>query len=168
MSNNIFTQSLNSIICYVLQLYVIQKFYSTANYEENESRGWYCALLSATAIQYILAITGIALLYTYYNCGLNIFFITFNLILCLIVSVLSIMPQVQERISRSGLLQSSVVTLYVVYLTWSALANNPNKECHSEIFPSGGDSKVKLSLNFIMEKRDFVPVLVIIYNIFLN
>lgn len=103
------------------------KFYVTANYEENESRGWYCALLSATAIQYIFAITGIALLYTYYNCGLNIFFITFNLILCLCVSILSIMPQVQERISRSGLLQSSVVTLYVVYLTWSALANNPNK-----------------------------------------
>ncbi|XP_031637312.1 probable serine incorporator isoform X2 [Contarinia nasturtii] len=113
-----------------------------ANYEENESRGWYCALLSATAIQYLLAITGIVLLYTYYDCGLNRFFITFNLILCLCVSVLSIMPQVQERISRSGLLQSSVVTLYVVYLTWSALANNPNEKCHSQIFPSGGNSKI--------------------------
>lgn len=142
-----FFQSENSIVCYLFAL-CNAKFYFTANYEENESRGWYCALLSATAIQYILAITGITLLYTYYNCGLNIFFITFNLILCLIVSVLSIMPQVQERISRSGLLQSSVVTLYVVYLTWSALANNPNEKCHSEIFPPGDDkSKVKLSLN---------------------
>lgn len=59
------------------------------------------------------------------------------MILCLIVSVMSVLPQVQEHISRSGLLQSSVVTLYVVYLTWSALANNPNEKCHS-----GGTSDV--------------------------
>lgn len=112
-----------------------------ANYEENESRGWYCALLSATFIQYALSITGIVLLYIYYDCALNRFFITFNMILCAIVSVLSIMPQVQERISRSGLLQSSVVTLYVVYLTWSALANNPNADCHS-VNPEKGASKI--------------------------
>lgn len=118
------------------------EFNVLANYEENESRGWYCALLSATFIQYALAITGVILLYMYYSCGLNNFFITFNLILCLIVSVLSILPQVQERISRSGLLQSSVVTLYVVYLTWSALSNNPNEECHAESSSSTGPNKV--------------------------
>lgn len=115
----------------------------SANYEENESRGWYCALLSATFIQYALSITGIVLLYIYYDCALNRFFITFNMILCAIVSVLSIMPQVQERISRSGLLQSSVVTLYVVFLTWSALANNPNANCHSAIPSDSSTSKVK-------------------------
>lgn len=120
------------------------RFFSllSANYEENESRGWYCALLSATFIQYALSVTGIVLLYIYYDCAINRFFITFNMILCAIVSVISIMPQVQERISRSGLLQSSVVTLYVIYLTWSALANNPNADCHS-VNPEKGDSKVK-------------------------
>lgn len=112
----------------------------SANYEENESRGWYCALLSATGIQYVLSIVGIILLYVYYDCALNQFFITFNMILCIIVSILSIMPQVQERISRSGLLQSSVVTLYVVYLTWSALSNNPDAKCHSDL--PHGNSKV--------------------------
>lgn len=70
------------------------------------------------------------------------------MILCAIVSVLSIMPQVQERISRSGLLQSSVVTLYVVYLTWSALANNPNADCHS-VNPEKGTSKVNFHQKFI-------------------
>lgn len=114
-----------------------------ANYEENESRGWYCALLTATGIQYILAITGIVLLYTYYDCALSKFFITFNMVMCLIVSVLSVLPQIQERISRSGLLQSSVVTLYVVYLTWSALSNNSDQECvpHGAL-PMPADSKV--------------------------
>lgn len=114
----------------------------SANYEENESRGWYCALLTATGIQYILAITGIVFLYIYYDCALSKFFITLNMTLCLIVSVLSVLPQIQERISRSGLLQSSVVTLYVVYLTWSALSNNSDQECvpHGDIIPA--NSKV--------------------------
>lgn len=123
-----------------------------ANYEENESRGWYCALLSATGIQYALAITGIVLLYITYDCGLAKFFISFNMILCIIVSIISIMPQVQERISRSGLLQSSVVTLYVIYLTWSALSNNPNPQCHENFFPSDGKNKVCTIFGFVQLK----------------
>lgn len=102
--------------------------------------------MTATGIQYIAAITGIVLLYTYYDCALSKFFITTNMVLCLVVSILSVLPQIQERISRSGLLQSSVVTLYVVYLTWSALSNNSDQEC----VPHGGlslptDSKVSVS-----------------------
>lgn len=64
------------------------------------------------------------------------------------------MPQVQERISRSGLLQSSVVTLYVIYLTWSALSNNPNPKCHSDFPPSDNKNKVGFFfLIFIHENR---------------
>jgi serine incorporator 1/3 len=101
------------------------------NYEQSESRGWYCALLSATGIQYVLSLTGIILLYVYYttadNCGLNKFFISFNMILCVLVSILSILPAIQEAQPRSGLLQSAMVTLYTMYLTWSAVANNPGR-----------------------------------------
>lgn len=104
------------------------------NYEETQSRGWYAALLSATAIQYILSLIGVILLYVYYtvsdDCALNKFFITFNAILCLLVSILSIAPKVQEAQPRCGLLQSSVVTLYVIYLTWSAVSNNPSEVCN--------------------------------------
>lgn len=60
-------------------------------------------------------------------CGLNKFFISFNLILCVITSVISILPIIQEHHPRSGLLQSSVVTLYVIYLTWSGVSNSPGK-----------------------------------------
>lgn len=104
------------------------------NYEESESRGWFIALMSATAVQYILSLAGIILLYSYYtqsdDCGLNKFFISFNMILCIAVSVLSILPRVQEAQPRSGLLQSAIVTLYTVYLTWSAVANNPDGNCN--------------------------------------
>lgn len=61
------------------------------------------------------------------ECSLNKFFISFNLILCVITSIVSILPTVQEHQPRSGLLQSSVVTLYVVYLTWSGMSNSPGR-----------------------------------------
>lgn len=101
------------------------------NYEETEARGWWCALLSATGIQYVVSFTGIVLLFVYYTkseaCGLNKFFISFNMLLCMAVSILSVLNPIQERLPKSGLLQSSCVTLYTMYLTWSAIANNPGK-----------------------------------------
>uniref|UniRef100_A0A6M2DX78 Putative serine incorporator isoform x4 n=1 Tax=Xenopsylla cheopis TaxID=163159 RepID=A0A6M2DX78_XENCH len=104
------------------------------NYQETGSKGWFAALLLSTLLQYALAITGIALLFVYFtlpgDCALNKFFISINLILSVGVSVLSIMPAVQEKQTRSGLLQSAMVTLYTVYLTWSAVANNPDKKCN--------------------------------------
>jgi len=61
------------------------------------------------------------------SCDLNKFFISFNLILCIIVGAVSISPIVQEHQPRSGLLQSSVVMLYVMYLTWSSISNSPSR-----------------------------------------
>ena len=54
-----------------------------------------------------------------------------NLILCILVSVVAILPKVQEHQPRSGLLQSSVVSLYALYLTWSAMSNQPGTRIHS-------------------------------------
>ncbi|XP_011134962.1 probable serine incorporator isoform X2 [Harpegnathos saltator] len=115
------------------------------NYEESESKGWYAALLGATFFNYVVAIVGVVLLYVYFThasiCALNKFFISFNLILCVITSIISILPSVQEHQPRSGLLQSSVVTLYVVYLTWSGISNSPDYECNPGFFGiiSGND-----------------------------
>lgn len=123
------------------------------NYEETQSKGWFAALMGATAIQYIAALTGIIFLYSIYteanDCALNKFFISFNLILCIAVSVLSIVPRVQEAQPRSGLLQSAVVTLYVVYLTWSAVSNNPHKECNPNLF-GGGERHNKIDTTSIV------------------
>ncbi|XP_074032873.1 probable serine incorporator isoform X3 [Leptinotarsa decemlineata] len=103
------------------------------NYEETESKGWYFALIGMTVLNYALSITGIVLLYVFFTksggCDLNKFFISINLIFCVLVSIIAILPAVQEKLPRSGLLQSSVVSLYVMYLTWSAVANSA-KECN--------------------------------------
>lgn len=108
------------------------------NYEETESKSWYAALLGATLFNYIIAITGVVLLYVYStqpsDCTLNKFFISFNLILCVIISIISILPSVQEHQPHSGLLQPSIVSLYVVYLTWSGISNSPDHNCNPGFF----------------------------------
>ena len=51
------------------------------------------------------------------------------MILCIILSVISILPKIQENLPNSGLLQSSCITLYVLYLTWSAMTDSPDANC---------------------------------------
>lgn len=116
------------------------------NYEETESRGWFIALMSVTFLQYIVSLIGVILLFSYYtqsdSCGLNKFFISFNMILCLAVSILSITPRVQEAQPRSGLLQSAIVTLYVIFLTWSAVSNNPDANCNNSLGMADEHNKI--------------------------
>lgn len=110
-------------------------------YEETESKGWYAALIGFTFLHYSLAIAAAVLFYMYYTteaaCSIPKFIISINLILCVVVSALSIMPKVQEAQPRSGLLQSSVVTLYTMYLTWSALNNS--LDCKPDFLKSNGE-----------------------------
>ncbi|EMP28719.1 Serine incorporator 3 [Chelonia mydas] len=73
--------------------------------EEGNSRCWYVALFSCTSLTYILSIISVVLFYVFYTkpdgCTENKFFISFNMILCIIVSIISILPKVQ-RTSASG------------------------------------------------------------------
>ncbi|XP_050040457.1 probable serine incorporator isoform X1 [Dermacentor andersoni] len=124
----------------VIQLILIIDFaHSWANswvekFEESQSKGWYCALLTFTLLHYALAIAAVVLFYIFYTqgsdgCTLQKFFISINLIICVILSVVSVLPKVQEAQPSSGLLQSSAVTLYIMYLTWSAMNNSTSKQC---------------------------------------
>merc|ERR1712130_996473 len=105
------------------------------NYQENESKGWLAALLTFTIGMYAAAVAAFALLIAYYTgeysgqCKLHEFFASFNLLICIGLSVVSILPKVQEHMPQSGLLQSAMVSLYVLYLTWSAVSNSPQDEC---------------------------------------
>lgn len=77
---------------------------------------------------YIATLVGIILMFVFYTnkegeeCGLNKFFISVDLVLCVVATILSIHPKVQERIPTSGLLQSGVISAYITYLTWSAVS----------------------------------------------
>lgn len=109
------------------------------NYRSSADQNWFWALLSSTVFFYLLAIVAIGLCFGYYtglrtgDCKLHEFFISFNLILCFILSVVSVTPIVQEHQPNSGLLQASFVSLYIIYLTWSAMSNQPDKSCKPDL-----------------------------------
>uniref|UniRef100_A0A8C3MFG5 Uncharacterized protein n=1 Tax=Geospiza parvula TaxID=87175 RepID=A0A8C3MFG5_GEOPR len=71
------------------------------NAEQGSAKGWYAALCTVTFIFYAASIASIVLLYVYYTkpegCTEGKAFISINLILCLIVSVVSILPKIQVR-----------------------------------------------------------------------
>ncbi|XP_010764347.1 serine incorporator 3-like [Notothenia coriiceps] len=97
----------------------------------------FLALLVVTLINYIMSLTAVVLFFIFYTkpdgCSINKFFISFNMLFCLVASFLSVLPKVQESQTRSGLLQSSIITLYTMYLTWSAMTNEPDRECNPSL-----------------------------------
>ncbi|NWU18257.1 SERC2 protein, partial [Cephalopterus ornatus] len=101
---------------------------------ESNAKGWYAALCTVTFVFYAASITAVALLYVYYTkpqgCTEGKALISINLLLCLIISVVSILPKIQEAQPHSGLLQASLITLYTIYITWAALANVPTQSCN--------------------------------------
>lgn len=105
-------------------------------YEDTESKCYYFGLLFFTVVFYILALAAVILFYVFYakgDCSLHKFFVSFNLILCVGVSILAILPKIQEVNPRSGLLQAAIISIYVQYLTWSAMTNNPEKQCNPSL-----------------------------------
>lgn len=107
------------------------------NAEEGNSKGWYAALLFFTVLNFALAFTAVVLFYVYYtqsdDCTEHKVFISLNLIFCIVISVVSILPKVQEAQPHSGLLQASIISLYTMYVTWSAMTNNPNRKCNPSL-----------------------------------
>lgn len=98
---------------------------------------WFFALAFATAIVYALSLCAAAVLYIYFTnpvdisqCKANIFYISFNVAHCALATIISILPQIQQEANGAGLLQSSVVTIYTMYLTWNTLSSQPDSMCN--------------------------------------
>ncbi|KAJ3118658.1 hypothetical protein HDU96_010642 [Phlyctochytrium bullatum] len=97
-------------------------------WETTEDKKYLAFLLVMTfgAFGGCIALSGI--MYAWFggfSCQLNQFFITFNIILSLVVAVVSIAPQVQELNPKSGLAQSAMVVAYATYLVASAISSEP-------------------------------------------
>lgn len=91
---------------------------------------WQWILIGSTGLMYAFAITLTGVLYAYFAgsaCTLNRFFISFNLALCIIITIMCIHPLVQEYNPRSGLAQSSMVAAYCTYLIVSAVSNHTHE-----------------------------------------
>ncbi|XP_029296274.1 serine incorporator 5 [Cottoperca gobio] len=101
------------------------------------NRMWYAALAFVTLMLFSVAVGFLVLMAVFYTdpeaCLLNKIFLGINGSLCLVVSLLAISPCIQKLQPTSGLLQPGVISVYVMYLTFSAFSSKPK-----EIFERNG------------------------------
>ncbi|KAM4871660.1 serine incorporator 2 isoform 2-T2 [Thomomys bottae] len=121
--------------------------------EECDSRAWYAGLFFFTFLFYALSIAAIALMFVYYTksstCHEGKIFVSLNLTFCFCVSIIAVLPKVQEAQPNSGLLQASVVTLYTMFVTWSALSNVPDQKCNPHLpVPQSNESLPEGPVNY--------------------
>ena len=103
------------------------------NWENSNSNLWQWILIGSTAGMYITTIALTGVLYAFFagdGCTLNRFFISFNLALCILITIMCVHPTVQEYNPRSGLAQSSMVAVYCTYLIMSAVVNHDHNACN--------------------------------------
>ncbi|XP_067424684.1 serine incorporator 5 isoform X1 [Emydura macquarii macquarii] len=90
---------------------------------------WYGLLALGTLILYSIAVGALILMAVFYTrsegCMYNKILLGVNGGLCLLISLVAISPCVQSRQPHSGLLQSGVISCYVMYLTFSSLSSKP-------------------------------------------
>ena len=89
---------------------------------------WLKATIAVCAAFYLLAFVGIGLLYHYFSgCGGNTAIITMTLLGIVALTVLQLSG------FEGSLLTSSVISLYVVYLGYSAVSKNPYGLCNPQL-----------------------------------
>ena len=108
------------------------------NWASKETNAWLAALLGATAACFAGALTLLGLAYRWFaprgagDCSLNVFVITFAILLGVAYSAASVHPAV----AHGSLLCSGTIFVYNAYLTVAALSSEPpGYKCNSR---SGG------------------------------
>jgi len=88
-------------------------------------------IILASVGMYLFSFVATVLLFVYYTspyndngdkCSLNKFAISFNMIVCIVITCVAVNGRVQEVLPGSGLLQAGVIVSYITYLTWSAIS----------------------------------------------
>jgi len=109
-----------------INIYLVEKIQKS----EQNSKCFYLILTLTTASVYTLSLGFMVYFLISYssqnNCQFHWLFLVLIIILCIIAMLLSAHPHFTE----AGLLESGIVTLYVIYLAWSAMMHSPDINCH--------------------------------------
>ncbi|KIW94765.1 uncharacterized protein Z519_04742 [Cladophialophora bantiana CBS 173.52] len=104
-------------------------------------RLWQVLLMGSSLGMYLAAFAMTIVMYIFFassGCSMNIAAITINLVLLFIVTFLSVQPTIQDANPKAGLAQSAMVAVYCTYLTFSAVAMEPDdKHCNPLIRARG-------------------------------
>ncbi|KAG5983339.1 hypothetical protein E4U55_000211 [Claviceps digitariae] len=115
--------------------------YCLAQIEDTDSRFWRTVLIGSTLAMYIGSIAMTVVQYIFFansGCHMNQAVITINMLFWVLVSVISINPNVQEFNPKAGLAQAAMVAIYCTYLTMSAVSMEPDdKHCNPLIRAQG-------------------------------
>eukprot|EP00112_Aurelia_sp_Birch-Aquarium-sp1_P012129 Seg255.4 transcript_id=Seg255.4/GoldUCD/mRNA.D3Y31 product="putative serine incorporator" protein_id=Seg255.4/GoldUCD/D3Y31 len=105
--------------------------------ETSNTKLWYLAMVLATLLMFMISLAAVACFYFFFagshaltKCKANLFYMTFIVIQCFLATVISVTPTVQQELAGAGLLQSSVVVLYTMYLTFNTLSTEPDEVCN--------------------------------------
>ncbi|KAG8624577.1 hypothetical protein KVT40_007644 [Elsinoe batatas] len=121
--------------------------------ESEESNVWKFLLIGSTLTMYLGAIAMTIVMYIFFakaDCTMNQAAITVNLILLLLVSVISVHPNIQESNPRAGLAQAAMVCVYCTYLTFSAVAMEPASATCNPLIRAAGARKTTIILGAIV------------------
>jgi len=100
---------------------------------------WHIARYTCAVFFATIAVVGAVVLYFFFArpdyCLENKVFVGVNAGSCLIACFLSVLPCMKKLNSNTGLLQATVISVYVMYLTWTALTSEPPHSEGGPLFP---------------------------------
>ncbi|CAK9210807.1 unnamed protein product [Sphagnum troendelagicum] len=112
----------------MIQLLSVINFIYFWNEDWLSERNEHCCrmpMVITSILSYVVSLFANVVMYIwfapYFSCKLNIFFITWTLVLILLMTTISLHSKV-----NAGLLTSGIMTVYVVFLCWSAIMSEPD------------------------------------------
>ncbi|CDK24295.1 unnamed protein product [Kuraishia capsulata CBS 1993] len=113
---------------------------------------WRSVLIGGTLAMFIGTIVMTVIMYIYFShegCTLNTTAISINMVLCLLIAVMSVMPVVQEYNPNAGLAQASMCCVYCTYLIFSACLSEPDDKLCNPLIRSRGTRTLSIIVGAI-------------------
>jgi len=132
-----------SVLFMLIQLIILIDFsYSWVetfinNYENTDDKRYMYILIISTVTMLVGAVALTIVMYVIFGksgCSLNKVFISVNFVLCILITIISILPEVQYANPQSGIAQASTIVIYATYIVCSAISNEPEDGLHCNPF----------------------------------
>lgn len=113
------------ITAYILNEVFVNAYLESQNSNERTGRGG--VLIGGTVVLTVGSLVWLVFQFIWFSdCGANVFYLILTVIFVVVFYVLVLLRTRED----ASIFTSSIVTSYIVYLSWAALASNPDAECN--------------------------------------